>query len=100
MRISAKYVHIVSGIVSASVLNSPASQTTLSLYSTIQECITDLQEEDPLVEESLAIAKHFFREITVRIRNKVRWPTDTLDPEDLASFEVYRRDAGEVMITA
>jgi len=72
----------------------------LSLYSTIQECITDLQEEDPLVEESLAIAKHFFREITVRIRNKVRWPTDTLDPEDLASFEVYRRDAGEVMITA
>lgn len=46
------------------------------------------------------VSKQFFREIVSRIRNKVRWPVEPLNAEDLASFEVYRRDAGEVMITA
>lgn len=50
--------------------------------------------------EGQNISKHFFREIVFRIRKKVQWPAETLSPEELTAFEVYRRDAGEVMITA
>jgi hypothetical protein len=76
-------------------------QTTLNSYSTIQESIMDLGEPDSSeTMEVQNVSKQFFREIISRIRNKVRWPVEPLNAEDLAAFEVYRRDAGEVMITA
>ena len=61
----------------------------------------DLGEPD--TSESLEVqnvSKHFFREVVSRIRQKVQWPVTALSAEELAAFEVYRRDAGEVMITA
>ena len=82
--------------------DSPAPlQTTLNLYSTIQESIMDLGEPDS--SETLEVqnvSKHFFGEVVSRIRQKVQWPVTALSAEELAAFEVYRRDAGEVMITA
>ena len=54
------------------------------------------------------IAKHFFRELVSITRTKSRWPGHGEDPdglggldkEDREAFEIWRRDAGEVIVCA
>lgn len=76
------------------------SETTLGHYSAIQEALTDDQEGVPV--SSWTIAEAFFAQVVERVRNKVKWPmeNDALSQEEVGIFETYRRDAGEVMITA
>ncbi len=58
--------------------------------------------------ENWGIAKGFFRELVAVIQRKVRWAgyaessegLGGMDKEDREAFEVWRRDAGEVIVVA
>ncbi len=71
-------------------------------YALIQEAITDAPEFQSDYETSPAwnFARGFFREAAVRIRRKLRYPDRELTEDEREAFEIYRRDAGEVMVTA
>jgi hypothetical protein len=74
------------------------------LYSTIQEELIESPDfqSDYATSPSWNIAKTFFSQAVNRLRVKMKMPLDTtqLRKEDHKAFEVYRRDAGEVMVTA
>lgn len=74
------------------------------LYSTIQEELMESPDfqSDYATSPSWNIAKTFFSQAVDRLRVKMRMPSDItqLKKEDYKAFEVYRRDAGEVMVTA
>jgi hypothetical protein len=74
----------------------------LALYAPLQEEMIDHSAFQQEVDSSpsWAIAKQFYKEAVNRIRAKVRWPVEQLNKEALSAFETYRRDAGEIMITA
>ncbi|KAJ9116745.1 hypothetical protein QFC20_000680 [Naganishia adeliensis] len=78
------------------------SEQTLMLYSTIQEELMESPDfqSDYATSPSWNIAKTFFSQAVNRLRVKMTMPTVTLKKEDQRAFEVYRRDAGEVMVTA
>jgi hypothetical protein len=50
------------------------------------------------------IARDFFRAAVSAVNRKIRWPDEmdgkVLRGEDREKFEIYRRDAGEVLVTA
>ncbi len=82
------------------------SQQTLIHYSEIQEALTEAPEFQESYETSTAwgIARDFFQVAVSTVNRKIRWP-DEMDgngsrKEDREKFEVYRRDAGEVLVTA
>lgn len=57
-------------------------------------------QAEPDSSSSWRIAREFYREVVNRIRRKVTWPEIGLKKDERSAFEVYRRDAGEVMVTA
>ncbi|KAJ9108122.1 hypothetical protein QFC19_002589 [Naganishia cerealis] len=80
------------------------SEQTLMLYSTLQEELMESPDfqSDYATSPSWNIAKTFFTQAVNGLRRKMRMPSDgeRLNKEDQRAFEVYRRDAGEVMVTA
>ena len=72
------------------------------LYSTIQEELMESPDfqSDYATSPSWNIAKTFFSQAVNRLRIKMTLPTEALKKEDQKAFAVYRRDAGEVMVTA
>jgi len=63
---------------------------------------SEIFSTDHETDPNWAIAKHFFRELVEVTRRKVRWP-DTfveMDKEDKDSFDIWRVDAGEVIVGA
>lgn len=80
-----------------------SSKQTLMLYSTLQEELMESPDfqSDYATSPSWNIAKSFFSQAVNRLRGKMRIPMDSaLRKEDQRAFDVYRRDAGEVMVTA
>lgn len=71
-------------------------------YSLLQEAMVESPDFQADTETSPAwkIGRDFFGEAVARIRHKIRWPDENLSVEEIEAFEVYRRDAGEVMVTA
>jgi hypothetical protein len=75
-------------------------------YSWIQEALTEAPEFQDAYETSTAwgIARDFFRAAVTTLNRKIRWPDEVdghqMRKEDKEKFEVYRRDAGEVMVTS
>lgn len=79
-------------------------QQTLMLYSNMQEELMESPDfqSDYATSPSWNIARTFFSQAVDRLRVKMKMPLDSsqLGKEDRKAFEVYRRDAGEVMVTA
>jgi hypothetical protein len=79
-------------------------QQTLMLYSSLQEELMENPDfqSDYATSPSWNIAKTFFTQAVNGLRRKMRMPSDgeKLNKEDQKAFDVYRRDAGEVMVTA
>jgi hypothetical protein len=72
------------------------------LYSTLQEELMESPDfqSDYATSPSWNIAKGFFTQAVNRLRVKMMLPVEVLKKEDQKAFDVYRRDAGEVMVTA
>ncbi|KAJ9120790.1 hypothetical protein QFC22_002724 [Naganishia vaughanmartiniae] len=80
------------------------SEQTLMLYSSLQEELMESPDfqSDYATSPSWIIAKTFFTQAVNSLRRKMRMPPEgeKLNKEDRKAFDVYRRDAGEVMVTA
>nr|ODO01293.1 hypothetical protein L204_02021 [Cryptococcus depauperatus CBS 7855] len=88
------------------------SELTLPIYSLIQESVMDADYFQASLETSTPwqIARQFFVELVAITRRKVRWRSDGavsageslggLDKNDKEAFDAWRRDAGEVIVSA
>ena len=81
-------------------------QLLLPVYPLLQEALmeSDVFQAPYETAPAWSIAKSLFRELITVIRAKVRWPGDAdgtgLDKEDKEAFDIWRRDAGEVIVGA
>lgn len=93
----------LSGFPGVASIDEEVSERTLSLYSQIQEALVEDPSFQEAYETSVAwgVAKEFFREAVGVLQRKLQWPMEGVSTDDeRVSFEVFRRDAGEVMVTA
>lgn len=76
------------------------SELTLGIYPLLQEAVMDSSVfSTPQDTQEWQIIKGFFGQLVHTIRAKVRWP-GSLDREDREAFDVWRRDAGEVIVVS
>lgn len=93
----------LSGFPGVASVDEEVSERTLALYSQIQEALVEDPNFQEAYETSVAwgIAKEFFREAVGVLQRKLQWPSEGVSSDDeRIAFEVFRRDAGEVMVTA
>jgi len=80
------------------------NQLTLAVFPLIQEALMDSPsfQAPHEVSPDWAIAKSFFRESVGVIQRKARYPEDVSawDRDEAESFDIWRRDAGEVIVCA
>lgn len=70
-------------------------------YSDLQEAIVESPAfQDEYDGAAWRFARDFFSAAVNALQTKLRWPDEILDKDDKEKYEIYRRDAGEVMVTA
>lgn len=78
------------------------SELTLPIYPLLQEAVMDSSvfstPHDTAPEWQ--VVKGFFKQLVHVVRSKVRFPEGHLDREDREAYDVWRRDAGEVIVGA
>lgn len=99
----------LTGFPGTATIDEDVSERTLGLYSQIQEALVedDSFQEAYETSEAWGIAKEFFRAAVYALQQKITWPAENEgggskieNQDERTTFELYRRDAGEVMVTA